>query len=103
MCCFLIVLATLGPRVAGVIWWIAQPVRWQAAFESWPIVGWIWPVLGLIFLPWTTLMFVIVWSPVSGMSLWGWLFLALALFGDIASYGGGYRGRDQIPTGSSSA
>ena len=56
MCCFFTTLVVLGPRVAGVLWWLVQPVRWQAAFNN----NWLWPVLGLIFLPWLTLMYVIV-------------------------------------------
>lgn len=97
MCCFLLVLMFLGPRVAGVIWWIAAPVRWSSAFASWPLSHWVWGIAGLLFLPWTTLMYIIVWTP-GGLSLWGWLFVGLAFLGDLASYGGGYRGRDQIPS-----
>jgi hypothetical protein len=54
----------------------------------------IWPILGIIFLPWTTLMFVIIF-PVAGF--WNWLFLILAIVTDIGSYGGGFFGnRDRV-------
>ena len=95
MCCFLTVLIFLGPRVAGLIWWIAQPSRWVGlAFNSW-----IWPVLGLIFLPWTTIMYVAI-APggVSGIFEWGFLILALVI--DIGAYtGGGFGNKEKLGYG----
>ena len=91
MCCFYTILIFLGPRFAGLIWWIAQPIRWDAAFSSW-----IWPVLGLIFLPWTTIFYVIV-AP-GGIVGWDWLWVGLGVLFDIGMHaGGGYRNRDRIP------
>jgi hypothetical protein len=56
----------------------------------------IWPLLGLIFLPWTTLIYVMV-AP-GGLYWFDWIWLALALFFDLASYGGGaYGNRNRIP------
>jgi hypothetical protein len=84
-------LVLLGPRIAALIWWLIQPLRWQAAFTSW-----IWAILGIIFVPWTTLMYVIV-SP-GGIVGLDWLWLGLSLVADIASYGGGaYGNRNRIP------
>ena len=42
-----------------------------------------WALLGLIFLPWTTLMFVIIF-PIVGFD---WLWIGLALMADIAATG----------------
>ena len=96
MCCVLTVLLFLGPRVANITWWLIQPVRWNAAFGSI-----IWPILGIIFLPWTTLIYVIV-AP-GGVDLLGWIFIALGVFADITMHGGGtYFNRDRVP-GMSSA
>ena len=53
----------------------------DAAFSSW-----FWPFLGLLFLPWTTLAYVIAWGPVYDVSGWGWLLVALGLAADIATY-----------------
>jgi hypothetical protein len=90
MCLFFILLL-FGPRIAGVIWWIAQPVRWDAAFSSF-----IWPMLGIVFVPWTTLMYVIV-SP-GGVTGWDWFWVGLMLFADIISLtSAGYKNRDKIP------
>ena len=91
MCCFYTILLFLGPRIASIIWWIADPNRWVGvAFDSA-----IWPILGILFLPWTTLMYVLV--AYGGVTGFDWLFLALAFFGDIGAYaGGGYGNRGRV-------
>lgn len=96
MCCAFLSLVLLGPRFFGALWWLFQPMRWQLAFEQWFSGGlwWLWAVLGIVFLPWATLMFVIV-AP-GGVEGWDWLWLGLALAADIASYAGG-AGRKRIP------
>ena len=92
MCCLFTVLVFLGPRFGGILWWLIQPVRWDAAFSSV-----LWPILGIIFLPWTTLMYVAV-APGGVNGLWEWLFLILAVVIDIGAYtGGGIGNRKSIP------
>ena len=92
MCCFFTVLVFLGPRIAGIVWWLLSPARWVGvAFNSA-----IWPILGLIFLPWATLMYVAV-APggVNGILEWGFLILAIII--DLAAYGGGgFGNRDRF-------
>jgi len=91
MCCFFTALIFLGPRFAGALWWIIQPLRWSEAFGSF-----IWPLLGLIFLPWTTIMYVLV-APGGVNGLFEWGFLILALIIDIGAYtGGGLGNRDRL-------
>jgi hypothetical protein len=91
MCCFFTTLLLLGPRAAILIWWLINPVRWQATFSSF-----IWPLLGFIFVPWTTLMYVLV-AP-GGVIGFDWVWIALAVVADIGMYvGGGYGNRDRIP------
>ena len=88
MCCFFVVLLTLGPRVGGIIWWLFQPARWNLAFESA-----LWPILGIIFLPWTLLFYMIVFP--GGVVGIDWLWIVLGAVADVASYaGGGWRRRD---------
>jgi hypothetical protein len=96
MCCAFLTLAILGPRFFGVIWWIINPLRWETSFQEIASgdLWWIWAVLGIVFLPWTTIMYVIV-AP-GGIHNWDWLWLGLMLVGDIASYAGG-AGRKRIP------
>jgi hypothetical protein len=99
MCCLFAALLVLGPRVAGILWWIASPAVWSAAFNG----SWLWPVLGLIALPWVTLMYVLV-AP-GGIEGFDWLWLGLALAGDVAGYAGGAKNRNAVPgmPGSTSA
>ncbi len=94
MCCFFLSLVFFGPRLVNIFWWLFQPARWNLAFAGWPIIWWIWPALGIVFLPWTTLMYIIV-SP-GGIIGFDWLWLAIMFFLDIVSYGGGI-GRKRIP------
>ena len=97
MCCAFLGLVFLGPRIVGFFWWLFQPARWQAAFTD--LLGgsniwWIWPILGLIFIPWATLMYILV-AP-GGITGFDWVWIGLALFVDILSYGGG-AGRKRLP------
>ena len=95
MCCLLLILALLGPRIFAPIWWLLQPARWEAAFRNFAgDLWWIWAVLGIIFLPWTTIMYVLV-AP-EGVVGWEWVLLGVTVVADIVSYGGGI-GRKQIP------
>lgn len=94
MCCAFLSLLLLGPRIVGVFWWIFQPAQWQLTFRDWMNPWWLWPALGLVFVPWTTLMYVIV-AP-GGLNFWDWIFLGIALLADFASYGGGI-GRKRVP------
>jgi hypothetical protein len=62
----------------------------QATFETN-----IWPRLGAWFLPWVTLMYVLV-AP-GGVAGWDWVWMILAVLIDLGSYGGGgYGNRDRI-------
>ena len=81
MCCILTTLFLLGPRFAVLVWWLFNPYRFSAAFTSF-----LWPILGIIFAPWTTLMYLLVWSPVTGIYGLDWAFLALAVVADVGMY-----------------
>jgi hypothetical protein len=80
VCCLALTAGVLGPRIALLAWWIFGD-KVDAAFSTW-----IWPLLGLLFLPWTTLMYVIAWGPLNGVSGAGWLLVALGVGLDIATY-----------------
>lgn len=80
MCCLALTAGFLGPRLALFLWWIFGD-KVDLAFDTW-----VWPLLGLIFLPWTTLAFVLAWGPLDGVSGIGWLVVAIGFAGDIATY-----------------
>jgi hypothetical protein len=90
MCCLFTTLLLIGPRAVIVLWWLVQPLRWSAAFDTFIV-----PFLGLLFLPWTTLMYVLV-SP-SGVEGFDFLWLLIALLGDLGQwFGGAYGNRERI-------
>lgn len=80
MCCLALTAGFLGPRLALFLWWVFGN-KVDIAFDTW-----IWPLLGLIFLPWTTLAYVLAWGPVNAVSGAGWLVVALGFAADIATY-----------------
>ncbi len=80
MCCLVGIMALLGPRFALAFWWIFGN-KVDAVFNSW-----IWPLLGLIFIPWTTLFYVIAWSAIGGVNGAWWIFVALGVALDIGTY-----------------
>jgi hypothetical protein len=90
VCCIFTVLALLGPRAAAVVWWLADSARWGLAFN-----GLLVPLLGILFLPLTTLMYVLVFpGGVEGLDI-VWLGIAFGL--DLFTMlGGGYRNRNTI-------
>jgi hypothetical protein len=90
--CLFAILAGMFPRVAFLVYWIARPAAVNAAFDTM-----IWPLLGLIFLPFTTLMYTILWT-VGGLSGWDWLWLGIAVVLDLAHYGSSaYGNRERLP------
>ena len=81
MGCLLAVFAGMFPRFALIIFWIAWPERMDATFTTF-----LWPLLGIIFLPFTTLIYVLLWSPGTGVTDSDWLWLALAVLFDLAHW-----------------
>ena len=80
MCCLALTAGFLGPRIALFVWWVFGN-KVDAAFDTW-----IWPLLGLIFLPWTTLAYVLAWGPLDGVSGRAGCVVALGFAADIATY-----------------
>lgn len=65
--------------------------RWNAAFN-----GALLPILGILFLPWTTLAYVLA-SNGGSVSGWGLLLVGIGLIIDVATYGGSaYKGKDKV-------
>ena len=90
MCCFFTALFLLGPRAAIVIWWLLQPVRWNAAFDTFIV-----PFLGFIFLPWTTLAWAVAYAPVGGVTGFGWFIVIFAFAVDLMTHIGSAQARRQ--------
>jgi hypothetical protein len=92
MCCFFAALLFFGPRLAFLVYWLVAPIRVNLAVQNFNL-PWLVSLLGLIFLPWTILMYVIVF-PLNGFD---WIWIGLAVGADIVSYTGGYHNRQQVP------
>lgn len=87
MGCLLAIFAGFFPRVALVCLWIFTNDV-DRAYDSFIV-----PLLGLIFLPLTTLVYALAWSPVGGVEGIEWLWVGIALVLDLSAYGGGARAR----------
>lgn len=87
--------AAAFPRLALLFTWLFTPLV-SRAFSG----GFLLPLLGILFLPYTTLMYVLVWSPLAGVSGWGWFFVIVGLLLDLGSYtGSAYGNRGRLPSG----
>jgi len=82
-------------RIMLLFAWIARPVLMDATFGTFII-----PCLGFLFLPFTTLMYVILKQGVGTIQGLDWLWLILAVVLDLASVAGaGAANRNRIPAG----
>ncbi len=84
MCCFLLVLGALGPRLAFLYEWIFTE-RVNIAFDN----GLFLPLIGLIFLPWTFICYTLAYAPLGGVTGIGWLFVILGILADVSMWAGG--------------
>jgi hypothetical protein len=92
MCCFAAVAALIGPRFAILVWWLIDSNRWEQAYENFFIA-----FIGFFFLPWTTIMYVVVFR--DGVTGFDWILMGLGLLADVGSYSsGGYSGRSKYAT-----
>jgi len=93
MGCLFVLFGSFFPRLAVLFIWLARPVYFTAAFGDAILL----PLLGVIFLPFTTLLYVLLWSP-AGLTGLDWLWLVLALALDIGHWGSSvYTNRNRIP------
>jgi hypothetical protein len=86
MGCLIAILAIFSPRFLLIILWIFTNMV-DRAFDTWII-----PFLGLILAPFATVIYVLVYSPIEGVSAFGWILVFLGLFLDLGAYGTSYRG-----------
>ncbi len=88
MPCLALLLALISPRLALVVMWLLSNILGRA-FD-----GVLLPLLGFFLLPWTTLVYALMWNngthEVSGFE---WFVVVLAFLGDLGAYGGTARGR----------
>jgi hypothetical protein len=90
MGCIFAAFMSLFPRFAFFLVWVARPKLVDEAFDTFLI-----PFFGIFLLPFTTLMYVLLYKP-GGLEGIDWLWLGLAAFLDIAHWGGTYVQREQL-------
>ena len=78
-------LLALFARIGLLIVWVQTPLV-KVAFHD----GWILPLLGIIFLPITTLSYVVVYALDSGVNGAAWLWVLLGLLFDLGMHGSGF-------------
>jgi len=81
MGCLLVMFGAFFPRLAVLFIWIARPLLFEQALGS-ALVA----VIGILFLPFTTLTYVLLWSA-TGLAGWDWLWVFLAFLIDIGALG----------------
>ena len=90
--CLILILLLLSPRLGAVMWWLVDSARWTLTFGG----NFLLPALGILFLPWTTIVYVLV-APL-GLDGLDWVWLVLAAVADLSGYlGGGWKGRNRMP------
>ena len=86
-------LVALFARLALLVVWLSTPLV-NRAFQG----GWVLPLLGILFLPITTLVYVLVFYISGSVTGWGWLWVILGLVLDISSYSSSaYTNRNRMP------
>jgi hypothetical protein len=94
MGCLFGIVAGFFPRVALIIVWIATDLV-DRAYSTWLI-----PLLGLFVLPFTTLVYALVWTPVVHVGNGRWVWVALAFVIELAGYAGtGRTNRERMARG----
>jgi hypothetical protein len=92
MGCLLVMMGAFFPRLAVLFIWLARPVYFDAAFNSSLIA-----ILGILFLPFTTLTYVLLWQP-TGLAGLDFLWLGLAFMIDlIGASTSAYANRNRVP------
>jgi hypothetical protein len=90
MCCLVLLVGFLGPRLGIFLLWIFDNARMSAAFNHF------WEAfIGFLVLPWTTFAWAICYQPIVGVKGFGWIIVGFGLFLDILTYTGGARRQQQ--------
>ena len=84
--CLLAFSAAVAPRLVLILAWIFGS-RWDAVWDGNILL----PILGIVFLPYTTIMYLLAWSPAIGgagnIEGWDWMWIVMGLFLDVMKWG----------------
>ena len=90
--CFLAFAIAFAPRVGLILAWVFSP-RWDVVWGG----NWFWPLLGIIFAPYTTVMFLLSWSPGLGIYGWDWMWIVLGVMLDVMKWTQVAQNRRRVP------
>jgi len=90
--CLLAFTAAFAPRLVLILAWIFGS-RWDLVWQG----NWFLPILGIIFLPYTTIMYLLAWSPGIGISGFDWVWIAMGVLLDVWKWMGIYQNRQNVP------
>ena len=79
--CLLAMGAAFAPRVVLILAWLFGS-RWDIVFKG----NWFLPLLGIIFLPYTTIMYLLAWTAGVGITGWDWMWIGMGLLLDIMKW-----------------
>ena len=75
--CIFALIAILSPRLAVILLWLFTNYVDRA------FAGWFLPLLGVIFLPWTTLMYILVDNAPGPIHVAGWIVIGIGVVLDL--------------------
>ncbi len=89
--CLLALGFSVAPRLFLILAWIFGD-RWDRVWGG----DWFLPLLGIIFLPYTTIMYMLVWTP-TGLVGWDWMWIGLGVLLDVMKWAQVYQNRQGVP------
>lgn len=90
--CLLVFSAAFAPRLVLILAWIFS-ARWAIVWQG----NWILPLLGIIFLPYTTIMFLLAYSAPVGIIGFDWFWIFLGVLMDVWKWTAVAQNRRQVP------
>lgn len=89
--CLLAFGIAVAPRLFLILAWIFSD-RWDIVWRG----QWFLPLLGIVLLPFTTVMYMLVWSP-TGIQGWDWMWIILGVLLDAMKWQQVYVNRQRVP------
>jgi hypothetical protein len=89
--CLLAFGIAVAPRLMLILAWIFSE-RWDIVWRG----QWILPLLGIIFAPFTTVMYMLSWTP-AGIQGWDWMWIILGVLLDVMHWSQVASNRERVP------
>lgn len=90
--CLLATFVAFAPRLVLILAWIFSN-RWDLVWQG----NWFWPLLGIVFAPYTTVMFMLAYTPPIGITGWDWMWIGLGVLLDIMKWSQVANNRRSVP------